>query len=357
MKHRTQALVLCAGLLLVFGGWAGTRPGAFTLFMPGPTLNILGKTGGKPILRVVGHKSFRDQGQLRLVTISSTRAGDKVGLVRALQGWFDPDVDVYPYLGIYRPTDTSNSTELQSAQQMTSSKDAAIAAALTELGIRFRKYVEVAAVSKDGASAGLLKVGDRVVSVNGATASRLSDVIDNVRRLRPGSPVKVEVLRSGQTVVHTLITKPAGTSGPEARQSLIGVSIKSEFDFPFEVKVNISEGIGGPSAGMMFALSIIDVLTPGSLTGGKAIAGTGEIDENGQVGPIGGIKQKIVGAQDDGARLFLVPADNCAEALQAHYDKDRIRLVRVATLEDAMTSIKTWVQNPEARLSACRAAS
>ncbi len=357
MKPRTQALILCVGLLLVFGGWASSRQGAFTLFSPGPTVNILGKSGGKPIVQIVGHKSFRDKGQLRLVTISSTRAEDRVGLIRALQGWLDPDVDVYPYNGIYRPTDTNDSTKAQSAQQMASSKDEAVAAALTELGIKFKRYVEIAAVTKGGPSDGMLKAGDRILSVNGSTAEQLSDVIDGILNLKPGSPVQVEVLRSGKTIKHTVITQPAGTSGPAAKQSRIGVSIAPKFDFPFEVKVNINDAIGGPSAGTMFALSIVDVLTPGSLTGGSSIAGTGEIDETGKIGPIGGIRQKIVGAQDDHAKLFLVPADNCAEALHAHYDKDKIRLVRVATLEEAMTSIKTWVHNPKAQLPTCKATS
>ena len=100
-------------------------------------------------------------------------------------------------------------------------------------------------------------------------------------------------------------------------------------------------------------MGIYDVLTPGSLTGGKAIAGTGEIDGEGHVSPIGGIQQKLVGAQSDGAKLFLVPADNCAEALGGNFDPDKMRLVKVTTLDDAIKDVKAWVKDPKAPLPRC----
>ena len=103
----------------------------------------------------------------------------------------------------------------------------------------------------------------------------------------------------------------------------------------------------------MFALGIYDVLTPGSLTDGKVIAGTGEIDADGNVRPIGGIQQKLVGAQDDGAELFLVPADNCAEALDGNYDPDKMRLVKVTTIEQALDEVQAWVKDPDAKLARC----
>jgi Lon-like protease len=103
----------------------------------------------------------------------------------------------------------------------------------------------------------------------------------------------------------------------------------------------------------MFALGIYDVLTPGSLTDGKVIAGTGEIDAAGKVAPIGGIRQKLVGAQDDGAELFLVPADNCAEALKGNYDPDKMRLVKVSTMEQALGEVQDWVKDPDAKLARC----
>ena len=132
------------------------------------------------------------------------------------------------------------------------------------------------------------------------------------------------------------------------------VSIQAAgYRFPFDVELKLAENIGGPSAGLMFALGIYDVLTPGSLTEGKTIAGTGEIDGEGNVGAIGGIQQKLVGAESDGARLFLVPADNCAEALDGSYDPDKMRLVKVTTLDEAIADVQAWVKDPDAKLARC----
>ena len=131
----------------------------------------------------------------------------------------------------------------------------------------------------------------------------------------------------------------------------IGIVPGNGFDFPFQVHVNIDPDVGGPSAGLMFSLAIYDTLTPGSLTGDAAVAGTGTMSEDGSVGPIGGIQQKIVGARDDGAELFLVPPDNCADALQA--PNGDMRLVRADTMHDAVEALETWVDDPDATLPTC----
>ena len=147
------------------------------------------------------------------------------------------------------------------------------------------------------------------------------------------------------------VTTKAAEDDPKA--SRIGVSIQPDFVFPFKIRIRLPDSVGGPSAGMMFALSIYDVLTPGSLTGGKTIAGSGEISPDGKVGAIGGIGQKLPAAQRDGAKLFLVAADNCAEAVHSHYDADKMRLVKVSTLADAIKDLETWRANPDADLPRC----
>jgi PDZ domain-containing protein len=101
----------------------------------------------------------------------------------------------------------------------------------------------------------------------------------------------------------------------------------------------------------MFSLGIYDTLTKGSLTDGRTIAGTGTIDAAGVVGPIGGIQQKIVGARDAGAELFLVPPDNCDEAVEA--PNGDMRLVEAPTTHSALDSIKKWVADPDAKLPTC----
>ena len=162
------------------------------------------------------------------------------------------------------------------------------------------------------------------------------------------------VLRDGKEVTVPVTTKEvAGEDGEKRRQ--IGIQLGVGFIFPFTVSVKISENIGGPSAGLMFALAIYDTLTPGSLTGGAELAGTGELDSEGVVGPIGGIQQKIAGARDAGVDLFLVPEENCADALGA--DNGDMRLVRATSFEQALGPVETWVEDHDAKLPRCEDAS
>ena len=135
-------------------------------------------------------------------------------------------------------------------------------------------------------------------------------------------------------------------------RKIIGVDIAPAIvRFPFQVTLNIDTEIGGPSAGLMFSLGIYDTLTPGSLTGGETIAGTGTMDLSGTVGPIGGIDQKIAASRNAGAEIFLVPADNCADVKDAR--PGDMRLVKVTTLSDAVASVKAWDSDHSASLPSC----
>ncbi len=153
------------------------------------------------------------------------------------------------------------------------------------------------------------------------------------------------VRRDGKPV--TVVVKPRVVDG----DLRVGVTSGPGFIFPFQVSVDIPEDIGGPSAGLMFSLAIYDTLTPGSLTGGQIVAGTGTIDATGKVGPIGGIQQKVVAARQSGAELFLVPADNCADATGA--PNEGMRLVKATTMHEARQSIAAWVKDPDATLPTC----
>jgi PDZ domain-containing protein len=124
----------------------------------------------------------------------------------------------------------------------------------------------------------------------------------------------------------------------------LGITITDSYDFPISVKLKLQD-VGGPSGGMMFALGIIDKLTPGSLTGGLSVAGTGEIDGNGNVYPIGGIQQKMFGAVDAGATWFLAPADNCDEVVG--HIPEGLHVTKVATLSDSLAALKAISADPE----------
>jgi PDZ domain-containing protein len=312
-------------------------------------MNVLGKYDGKTIVNVSGHKTYRDDGALRMVTVYAGGPGENTSLVELLYGWIDPDIAVLPK-SIYDKGETDETNRQQSAVQMSSSQDNATAAALSALGIGYRTEVEVSGVAKDGASAGKLEKGDVLLAVDGKTTADPNRLVEVIRAIKPGTPTVLTVRRDGKELQIRVTTKPA-EDDPKA--SRIGVSIQPDFVFPFKVRIRLPDTVGGPSAGMMFALSIYDVLTPGSLTGGKTIAGSGEITPDGTVGPIGGIGQKLPAAQRDGAKIFLVAADNCAEAVHAHYDADKMRLVKVTKLADAIKDVETWRDDPHAELPRC----
>ena len=118
---------------------------------------------------------------------------------------------------------------------------------------------------------------------------------------------------------------------------MVRVDVFENYRFPFPVKINVG-AIGGPSAGLMFALGIVDKLTPGGMTGGRFIAGTGEIAANGTVGPIGGIQQKMAGARAAGATVFLTPAANCPDTAGAV--PQGLRLIKVYTLASAVRDLR-----------------
>jgi PDZ domain-containing protein len=349
MSRRTLAGLLALGLLVVLGAVAVTRPVDYVTFRPGPTMNVLGKYDGKTIVNVSGHKTYRDDGALRMVTVYAGGPGENTNLVELLYGWIDPDIAVLPK-SIYDKGETDETNRQQSAVQMSSSQDNATAAALSALGIGYRTEVEVSGVAKDGASAGKLEKGDVLLAVDGKTTADPNRLVEVIRAIKPGTPTVLTVRRDGKELQIRVTTKPA-EDDPKA--SRIGVSIQPDFVFPFKVRIRLPDTVGGPSAGMMFALSIYDVLTPGSLTGGKTIAGSGEITPDGTVGPIGGIGQKLPAAQRDGAKIFLVAADNCAEAVHAHYDADKMRLVKVTKLADAIKDVETWRDDPHAELPRC----
>lgn len=350
MSRRTVAGLLALGLLVALGIVAARTPVDYVTFRPGPTMNVLGKYAGKTIVTVTGHEAYRDDGALRMVTVYPSGPKDNISLLNLVYGWIDPDIAVLPKDAVYKPDETDDSAKQESAVEMSSSQDNATAAALTALGVSYRTEVEVSDVAKDGASVGKLKKGDVLLAVDGASASDPAKLVGLIRAVTPGTPTELTIRRGGAEQKVTVTTKPA-TDDPKA--SRIGVGIKPDFVFPFKVRIRLPGTIGGPSAGMMFALAIYDVLTPGSLTGGKVIAGSGEIAPDGTVGPIGGIGQKLPAAQRDGAKLFLVAADNCAEAVRSHYDPDKMRLVKVDKLADAIKDVEAWRQDPTTTLPRC----
>jgi PDZ domain-containing protein len=345
MSQRTKGALLALPLLLLLLVMVAVQPLPYVTYSPGPTVDILSTRDGEEAVQVTGRKTYRDDGELRLTTIYVDQPQDRVTLERLVAAWLDPTEAVYPRSAVYAPDETDETNDVESAVQMVSSQDAAVAAALTELGYDIEPVVEVLNVEDDYPAAGRLQVRDVLQRVGGRAVSTPQDVVDAVDAAPVGRPLTFHVLRKGKEL--DVDVTPKEIDGDKR----IGITPGPGYTFPFDVSVDIGDGIGGPSAGLMFSLAIYDTLTPGSLTGGEVVAGTGEIRSDGRTGPIGGIQQKIAGAEAAGARLFMVPVDNCPDTTDI--DSGDMRLVRADTMHDAVEAIKTWVDDPGAPLPTC----
>lgn len=366
---KTRTIFLSARYLVLLLAAAGLTalsllPTPYVIFSPGPTVNVLGKYNGHEVISINGHESFRDDGDLRLTTVVVSSQSHRVNVFELVRAWFSDNQAIYPREVVYKKGDTNASVQQQNAMEMTSSQDVAVAAAMNELDIPITQVVKILGVVAGGPAEGILKEGDVVVSANGKPVKESVDLINEVQAQKIGDPVKLQIRRlvvvddaennsaKAKTVEKTVQVKTVASEADQTKPAL-RVVIGRGYEFPFEVDLSVGDSIGGPSGGLTFALGIYDLLTPGSLTGGKDIAGTGEIDPEGKVGSIGGIQQKIAAAQADGAKIFLVPPDNCDEAVLANYDPKKMRLMKAETLDVAIKSLEAWSVDSSAKLPTC----
>src|SRR5512142_1712961 len=308
-------------------------PVPYVILGPGPTLNTLGKdSSGKPLITISGHPSYPVTGHLNMVTVSYQGCqGNRFNVFTALVAWLNPHQAVVPESEICPAGQTQKQTQQQDTQEMTSSQQAATAAALTELRIPYSTQVVVVQADKGLPAYGVLKAGDVITAVDGKPVTSQASLTSLITSRPAGSTLTVTVTRNGQSKQVKVGTRESGG------HPVMGVEITGRYKFPFGVKISVGD-IGGPSAGLMFALGIIDKLTTLDLTGGKFIAGTGEIEASGKVDAIGGIQQKMVGARNAGATIFLTPASNCPDTKGAV--PAGLRLVKVSTLAQAVSYLQ-----------------
>jgi PDZ domain-containing protein len=322
------AFVLAIGLAVA--GAMTTVP--YAALTPGPAFNTLGAVNGKTVLTIGGHREYKDSGALSLTTVS---VQDHITLLEALRGWLSPSEAVIPREVVFPPSQTAKQSALENQQQMLQSQNSATTAAFNELGIPMTTVFAVGAIKPGSPASGSLKVGDVLMTVDGQPITAQDAVGALIGKHSAGAPAVIGYTRNG-TAGSATIKTVASTDKPI--RPVIGISVQQKTVSSVTVDITLDD-VGGPSAGLMFALGIVDKLGAESLTGGKRIAGTGEISDQGKVGAIGGIAQKMRGAKARGATIFLVPSDNCSEA------KDNkpsgIQLVRVSTLKGALDALKT----------------
>jgi PDZ domain-containing protein len=326
---RRRAVTVLIGFVLVAGltVLASRAPVPYVELQPGPTYDTLGKDdAGRDVIQVTGATATTSAGQLRFVTIGVLK---DLSLTEALIGWWRSEDAVVPKELIYPPAQTEQQVEKQNADEFAASQSAAQTAAFKALGYPIQ--IKVKEVSAGAPAQGRLLPGDVITTVDGVTVNTADKLLGALRGKPAGTTFAIGVNRDGQAMTVQVPTLAGADGVPR-----IGVTHEITSTAPFKISIPI-ENIGGPSAGLMLTLGIIDKIKPEDLTGGKIIAGTGTIDADGNVGPIGGVPQKLVASKNAGATYFLTPKDNCAEAVANR--QAGLPLVQVASLTDALTAL------------------
>jgi PDZ domain-containing protein len=313
-------------------------PAPYVIEQPGPVYDVLGDVTVQgeqvPMIQIPMEETFPTEGTLSMLTVRVQGSPDGLPTwLDVAMASVDPSRAVVPVEEIYPPGTTSEQSSEQGRVDMQNSQKEAIAAALTNLGNEVPSTLSVLEISPGGPADGVLQVGDTIESVNGETFPDVTGLRAAIATNGVSQPADIMISREG--VEQTVRVNPA-LSTDEDPVPIVGVIIQSDYDFPFTVTIQL-ENVGGPSAGMMFALGIIDKLTPGSLNAGENIAGTGTISSTGEVGPIGGIRQKMWGARNSGADWFLAPATNCDEV--TGHIPGGLTVFSVRTLDDALTAL------------------
>ncbi|MFB7884931.1 PDZ domain-containing protein [Microbacterium sp. NPDC056057] len=337
MSRRTLAGVWALAVAMVVLLVITFLPTSYVIQRPGPVYNTLGTAQNAdgeevPLISVEGAETYPTDGSLDLLTVQVQGNREHTpSWFELAMAWFDPSRAVMPIDAIFPADQTTDERNEENAQMMVDSQHEATAAALTELGYDVGGTLSVYSVIDGAAAEGILEQGDLILEANGEELTDVS-TLRSVINEGEGAPVELLIERDGEQ--QTVEVTPKETTDEAGKTTwILGVNLTTDYDFPIDVTIQLNN-VGGPSAGMMFALGIIDTLTPGELNGGQQVAGTGTITADGEVGPIGGIRQKMWGALDAGAQWFLAPEANCDEVV-GHIPGD-LRVFSVEDLDDAL---------------------
>ena len=314
--------------IVVFGVLMAAVTVPFVSLGPGPTFNTLGDYDGKPVVDIEGIDSKPTSGHLNMTTVSQR---DDLTLGQALTLWLSGREQLVPRDLVYPPDKSRDEVNKDNDADFKQSEDSAEYAALGYL--HYAKAVTVETVTDPGPSAGKLQPGDAIDGVNGVPVADVEKFTTLLKDTKAGDQIVIDYRRKNAPVGTTTITLG---SNPDRPYGYLGVGVRDAPWAPFTIDFNLAN-IGGPSAGLMFSLAVVDKLTTGNLNDAKFVAGTGTISGDGKVGAIGGITHKMLAAREAGATVFLVPADNCDEARSGA--QDGMQLVKVDTLGGAVDAL------------------
>jgi PDZ domain-containing protein len=316
---RTGGFVLLIGAAFA-AGWV---PLPFYALGPGPARQVA------PLIHVDGARTYASSGRLVMTTIRFTQ----VTALGAVVAWLNPEQAVVGEDAVYPPGLSPSEEEQRAISQMDQSKIDAAVVALTEVTGYPREHGPGALVELVGTGCpadGRLFSGDRIVRVDGEQVDSRREASRLIDAVPVGEPIEFRVEADGEG--HDVrVTRGAC---PGVDEPVIGIVLVDSF--PFQISIE-SGDVGGPSAGLMWAVGLYDLLTPGDLTRGRTIAGTGAIDLEGKVGPIGGIRDKVVAARDAHADVMLVPRADFRELRDV--ETGDLKLIPVSTFDEAVKAL------------------
>jgi Lon-like protease len=326
--------VLSFAIAVVLGLLGGLVRVPYVSIGPGPTYDTLGRVNDQVVVQVEGEKTYETSGQLRMTTVS---VSDDITLFGALGMWASGRYALMPRDEYFGAGQTEEDLERENTKMFQDSQSAAEVAALRYLDYPVKVVAQE--VTRDAPADKVLEPGDRLVEINDRKVTAQEDVRDALQGTKPGEKVEITFQPAGkpEQTKSVELGKASDFGSDDRPEGFLGLLPVDRADVPFETTIHLQD-VGGPSAGLIFALAIVDKLTPGELENGQTVAGTGEIDVKGNIGLIGGISFKLVAARDAGAETFLVPAGNCAEA-RANAP-DGLRLVKVDTLATAVRALE-----------------
>lgn len=335
--HRALVASLAGLVLVVLIALAALLPVPFIVRSPGATFNTIGEVNGVPVVEISDTTTYPVTGALDMTTIREEgEPRSPLTVFGALAAWVDPDRAVLPRELLYGDDETPDRVQQRNAVLFSTSQSNAVAAALGAIGEPVIEDVVITAVVEGTPAFGNLQAGERIIAIDDRAVSTPEDVVQIVRGEPVGTTFAFTVERDGEPVdVEITSAEKPDEAGVPYVGITVGINYRAEFPIRFTL-----EDIGGPSAGMMFALAIVDKLTPEDLTGGGHVAGTGTIDPAGTVGAIGGVRQKLAGARAAGATLFLMPEVHCEEA-DGHIPEG-LAVVPVATLQESLDALAAW---------------
>lgn len=313
-------------------------PAPYVIDRPGPTYDTLGsvEVDGEeiPLIRLIDQPEYPEQAELRLTTVTRLGNPDNLpGWWEVLVAWLSSEQSVTPVDVAFPPGVSVEDNREAARIEMENSQQEAIAAALGYLEIDYSSFLEVAATLEGGPSEGVLREGDIVVEAAGQPVADVTELRAIIADNGVQRPLQLGITRDGAREIVEVIPR---LSESEPAIPIIGVLVSGRYDFPIDVEIELGS-VGGPSAGMIFALGMIEKLTEEQIAGASTIAGSGTITAAGEVGAVGGIRHKVYGAASAGADWFLIPRDNCADL--AGIEIRGMPIVPVSTLSEAMDTL------------------